>query len=255
MGSMEVITPFRTPGRASVVPLLPGTVVGTLLIVSGITLAYLVFATPLLGTLVPTGQLSIGEMATGMTVWALALVAPAGFLLAGANRLARIIATVRGRRPRRSLILRGLDTLPPTVTVASGLHLPDGRPLSDLVLGSFGAAIIRELPSARVTRIRDGRWEARSSHGWVSLENPLERATRDAERVRHWLTQDDADHVVKVYAAVVSPEPTVARTATCAVLKPDQLGAWITALPPQRSLTDGRLQRIIETVRGASGRG
>lgn len=252
---MEVITPFRSPRRRSVVPLLPGTVLGTLLIVSGVGLAYLVLATPLLGTLVPSGRLSIGEMATGMTVWALALVAPAGFLLAGANRLARIIATVRGRRPRHSLLLRGLDTLPTNVTVASGLHLPDGRPLSDLVIGSFGAAIIRELPPIGVTRIRDGRWEARSSHGWISLENPLERATRDAERVRHWLTQDDADHVIKVYAAVVSPEPAVARTTTCAVLTPEQLGAWITALPPQRSLTEGRLQRIIETVRGASGRG
>lgn len=251
---MEVITPFRSPRRTSIVPLLPGTVLGTLSVVSGLTLAYLVFATPLLGTIVPSGHLSVGQMATGMTVWTLALVAPAGFLLVGANRLARIIATIRGRRSRHSLVLRGLDTLPPSVTVASGLHLPDGRPLSDLVIGSFGAAIIRELPPTGVTRIRDGRWEARNTHGWISLENPLERATRDAERVRHWLTQDDADHVIKIYAAVVSPAPTVARTATCAVLTPDQLGAWITALPPQRSLTESRLQRIIETVRGASGR-
>jgi hypothetical protein len=58
---------------------------------------------------------------------------------------------------------------------------------------------------------------------------------------------------VKVYAAVVGPEPTVARSANCAVLTPDQLASWITALPAQRSLTPGRQERLLDMVRAAAG--
>ncbi len=83
------------------------------------------------------------------------------------------------------------------------------------------------------------------------MENPLERATRDAERVRRWLTEDD-DYLVKVYSAVVGPDPAIARTAACAVLTPDQLAAWIAALPAQRGLTPGRRSRVLDLVRAAA---
>ncbi len=170
-------------------------------------------------------------MAIGMALWAAALVAPAGFILIGITRLARNLDSVRDRGPRRSTALRALADLPADIVVASGLALPDGRGVSELVIGPFGAAVVRELPPAAVTRIRNGQWELRTSKRWVPLENPLERASRDAERVRRWLGHDDADFVVKVYAAVVGPAPTVERTAGCAVLSPDQLGRWIGALP------------------------
>ena len=92
--------------------------------------------------------------------------------------------------------------------------------MSELVIGPFGAAVIRELPPAAVTRVRGDNWQVRDGReGWIALENPLERATRDAERVRHWLTEDD-DFLVKVYSAVVGPDPTIARTPDCAVLTP-----------------------------------
>ena len=57
---------------------------------------------------------------------------------------------------------------------------------------------------------------------------------------------------MKVYAAVVGPQPTVARATDCAVLTPDQLAAWVAGLPPQRSLTDGRRERVLEYVRAAA---
>jgi hypothetical protein len=168
------------------------------------------------------------------------------------NRLVRILSTVRGRIPRRSAALRALGSLPSEITVASGLTLPDGRPVSDLVLGPFGAAVVRELPPAAVTRIRDGHWEARGARRWIALENPLDRATRDAERVRRWFGHDDADFVVKVYAVAVGSQPGIERTANCAVMTPERLGDWITALPPQRSLTEGRRQRMLDIVRDAA---
>ena len=251
-GHMEVIHASQAARRPSIAPLLGGTVIGTVLIVTGIVLAYVALATPVLRSVLPQGRLDAGQMATGAAVWAIALVAPAGLVLVGTNRLVRILASVRGRIPRRSATIRALDGVADDVIVATGITLPDGRGVSELVIGPFGAAVVRELPPAAVTRIREGHWELRTRRAWIAIENPLDRAARDAERVRRWLGHDDADFVVKVYAAVVGPEPTVPRTTDCAVLDQDQLVSWIDALPPQRSLTEGRRQQVAETVRGAA---
>lgn len=231
--------------------MLSGTLFGTLFIASGLALAYVAFATPFLDLAIPSGRPDAVQTALGIAIWAVALVAPAGFVLAGANRLARNLATIRGRAPRRSTTLKALDSLPGEITVASGLILSDGRGVSELVIGPFGAAVVRELPPSAVTRIQGDNWQVRGSRGWLAIENPLDRATRDAERIRRWLTEDD-DFLVKVYAAVIGPDPTVDRTSSCAVLTPDQLAAWIAALPAQRSLTPGRLSRVLDLVRAAA---
>lgn len=241
-----------SPRRPAILPLVGGAVVGLILILGGLGLAYAALATPLLSSVLPAGRPEAGHLAIGMLIWAIALVAPAAFLLVGASRMARTVAALRGRGGRQSLVRRGLSALAPDVVVFDRLALPDERPVSDLVLGPFGAAVIRELPPATVTRVRDGRWEARSTHGWVSLENPLERASRDAERVRRWLGHGDADFVVKVYAAVVAPVPTVERIPSCAVLTPDQLAGWIQALPAQRSLTEPRRERMLAMARSVA---
>lgn len=249
---MEVIQPAHLTRRPSLGPLLGGTVLATFSIVFGIVLAYVAIATPVLRSVMPEGRLNAGQVATGIIVWAIALVAPTAFVLIGANRLVRILAATRGRAPRRSTTLRALDALSDDVTVATGIAMPDGRPISELIIGSFGAAVVRELPPAAVTRVREGRWELRTRRGWIVIENPLDRAARDAERVRRWLAHDDADFIVKVYAAVVGSQPTVPRATDCAVLTPDQLAPWISGLPPQRSLTEGRRERVLEYVRAAA---
>jgi hypothetical protein len=251
---MEVITPPPPVERRSFALLLAPTVVGTLMVVGGLILAFLAFMTPIVGALMPQGRPDATTMAIGIAIWAVALVAPAAFLFAGTTRLARILATVRRRVPTRTGALRALGDLPQDVVVASGLVLADGRGVSDVVLGPFGAAVIRELPPAGVTRIQEGHWQLRTRRGWISLENPLDRAVRDGDRVRRWLAHDDADFVVKVYTAVVGPEADIARTPACAVLTPDQLGPWIAALPPQRSLTEGRRERMVEMARVAADR-
>jgi hypothetical protein len=252
MGVMELITPRPMAARSSVPLVLVGTVFGTLLIVSGIAIAYLVFATPLMAAAMPTGRPDAGEMAIGMATWAIAFVAPGTLVLAGTARLVWILAAVKGKRPTHSNVLRGLDSLPDDVFVASALTLPDGRGVSNIVMGRFGIAIVRELPPTGITRVREGTWELRTARDWISIENPLDRATRDAERVRRWMADDDTDFIVKVYAAVVGPDPQMARTPNCAVLTPDLLAVWVNGLPPQRSLTEGRRHRIVETARNAS---
>jgi len=250
---MEVIQPARAIPKPSMAPLLAATAIATILIVAGIVMAFVVLATPALTTILPTGRLNIGQMATGMLVWALALVGPAAFVLLGANRLLRILTTLKVRNPPRTPLLRALDGLPDGMVVAHGLTLADGRGVSELVLGPFGAAVLRELPPAAMTRIREGQWELRTPRGWIQLENPLDRAARDAERVRRWLGHDDADFVVKVYAAVVGTNRNLTRTTDCAVISPDEAVAWISALPPQRSLTEGRRGQVLDMVREAIG--
>lgn len=249
---MEVISPPHGRQRPAIAPLVGGTIIATLLVVGGVVLGYVALATPILSAVLPGGRPDVTQTVTGMVVWAIALVAPGAFVLIGATRLARNLASVKRHVPRRSPVMRAISDLPADSILASGISLPDGRGVGELVVGAFGAAVIRELPPAPVTRIREGHWEVRGSRGWIPLENPLERAVRDAERVRRWLAHDDADFIVKTYAAVVGPAPTVARTTACAVLTPDQVGAWIAGLPPQRTLTPGRRELLAELVREAA---
>lgn len=249
---MQQITSSRSRERSRLLPLVGGTLVGAILVMGGLSLAYLAFATPLLRMLLPGIGASGGQVAAAMLMLTAVLVIPGVSVLVGTNRLVRMVASVRHHAHWRSPVRQAIKSLPEGVTMASGLTLPDGRGVSDLVLGPFGAAIVRELPPAGATRIREGRWEARTQRGWVSLESPLDRAVRDAERVRRWLGDGDADFVVKVYSAVIGLDPTVSRTTACAVLTPDQLGPWIAALPAQRSLTPARRERILETVRAAA---
>ena len=120
--------------------------------------------------------------------------------------------------------------------MATGLRLPDGsRIVPELVVGPFGAAVIEELPPAGAVMSRGVRsWEVRVGNGQVrTIENPLERATRDSRAgplVAVAATTND--HVIKVYAAVVGNDPRVERSGTCAVLAPDQVAEWLTSLPP-----------------------
>ena len=76
------------------------------------------------------------------------------------------------------------------------------------------------------------------------MDNPLDEANRDAERVRRWCTVADLDFVVRVYAALIVGDSSIPRSVTCAVVTPDQLPAWIGALPSQRSLTPARRLRL-----------
>ena len=91
----------------------------------------------------------------------------------------------------------------------------------------------------------------RTGDGWVPTEHPLDRVARDAERVRHWLTHGDLDYVVRVYAALVTPDATIARTPLCAVISDDQIPDWLAALPRQRSFSAARRSHLLIRIREA----
>jgi hypothetical protein len=247
--AMQLIQPSRAvrPTRG---PLLLGTVVGGTLLAGGLVLAWLAFATPLVRGLTPSVvRPTIEQMAQGGLIWGLSLVAPPCFAIVGVLRLWQV-AGVLLRKPEAGPLAKAAPFLPDDYVVAPSLDLPDGRRIRNVVVGPFGLAIIGEAPPRGTTRRHGNAWEVRRPDGrWIPLEHPVERTTRDAERLRRWIGAAERDFLVKVYAAFVTDDPTLTRTPACAVIGPRQVAEWLTGLPPQRSLYDSRREDLIDRVR------
>jgi hypothetical protein len=253
--AMQVIASERQAaglaGRADIVRALA---VGSILILGASVLAYLVFATEFLGRFMPSGRTSAGQLMTGALAWTFALTAPAGFGLVGLARVGGAVDRMAKRRRRPTPVVRVAHAIADDHAVATRVRLPDGsRVVPELVIGPFGTAVIEELPPAGAVISRGPRsWEVRLADGKVHMiDHPLERAARDAERIRTWFADDESDHVVKVYTAVVGTDSSVTRTPQCAYITPEQVGPWLASLPPQRSFDADRRNRIIRMVRAA----
>jgi hypothetical protein len=248
---MQVLPSRRAAGpRVSVPSIVFGGLFGAGLIGVGLWLGYLALSTSIVQRLMEAPRPGPAQVALGVIAWAVALTAPACFVIVGSVRLLRAVEPLS--RPRRRSVSSLSGTLSDQYVAATRVHLPDGRVIPELVIGPHGVAIFEELPPPSVSRHTGGRWEVRFTDGrWVPLENPLDRAARDADRVRRWLATDDRDFVVKVYAAAIATDRSVMRSPTCAVITRDEVPAFLAALPAQRSLTPSRLDRIVEHVHSA----
>ena len=246
---MQLIQPTQAlrPARG---PLVLNTLVGGLLLVGGLGLAWLSFATPIIRGLAPAVvRPTPDQMILGGIVWGLSLVAPPAFAIVGAICLI-VVAGDLLRKPNVGRVAEQLRSVGDEYIVAPTVRLPDGRTIRNVVMGPFGVAVIGETPSPRNTRRQGMAWEMRRVDGrWVPLENPLDHAARDAERIRHWIATEDRDFLVKVYAALVTPDRTIARTPTCASIAADQIPGWLASLPPQRSLNADRRDDVVEMIR------
>lgn len=252
---MQVITIDEGRGRFSVGSgVVRAMVVGTVLIASSGLLAWLAFGTGVLERFTPSGRASTGQFVIGVVAWTFALIAPAAFGIIGMVRVGTAVERIAGGRTRLTPAYRLRAGLPDDHAIATRVRLPDGsRVIPELVIGPFGAAVIEELPPAAAVVSRGPRsWDVRLADGRVQMiDHPLERATRDAERVRAWFSGAEEEHVVKVYAAVVGADPNVERSPTCAYISADQVGPWLASLPPQRSFDTDRRDRVIRLVRSA----
>jgi hypothetical protein len=252
---MQVITPARPlAGRPSRLSVLISLALGATFVSAAAAMVVAVFGLGFLERFVPTGHASTFQLVSGAIAWTVALTAPAAFALVGVIRLSTAYERARARRPRITPAVRLARAIGDDHVVATSVRIPDGnRAVPELVIGPFGAAVIEELPPAPAVMSHGVRsWEVRAGSGRVqTIENPLERASRDAERVRAWLTTDEIDHVIKVYAAVVGTDPRVERSQSCAVIAPEQVAGWLTSLPPQASLDAGRRERIVKTIRAS----
>jgi len=246
---MQLITPPRPDRRVG--SLVVGTFLGGCLVAAGMSLAFMTLETSFVASLLPASRTSTSQAVMAFLVWVLAVVAGGSLLVAGTGRLAVIVAIVRGRPQRRSPVVAALGSLPPDVVVATDVMPTAGRPIPELVIGPFGVAVIHELGRPDVIRQIGTSWERKTREGWVPTEHPLDGAERDAERVRHWLTHGDLDFVVRVHAALITPDASMMRSPLCAVITEAQIPAWLAALPSQRTLTDGRRQQLVARVRAA----
>src|SRR5262245_34804565 len=197
---MQFIQPSHAmrPARG---PMLMGTVVGGVLLAGGIVLGWLAFATPFVRVLTPSVlRPSIEEMAIGGLIWGLSLVAPPCFAIVGLIRLTQV-GTAILRKPASGPVAKAAGALSDDYMVAPSLELPDGRRIRNVVIGPFGLAVIGEAPPSTVTRRHGTAWEVRRADGrLVPLEHPVERTSRDAERLRRWISAEERDFLVKVYA-------------------------------------------------------
>ena len=239
---MQSTTPLRP--RRQLGSLVGGTFIGAGLVAAGLGLAFMVVDTPLVARLVPASPTGSPGMAIAVMIWTLAIIAGAGLAIAGTTRLTAIVAAVRPGSRHRSPMVRALATLPDDVIVETEVVLHDGRPIPELVIGPFGVAVVHELGGHHVLRRIGQSWETRTKDGWVATEHPLDRVERDAERVRHWLSQCDLGFVVRVHAALVTVDASMLRSPLCAVITEDQIPDWIAALPSQRSLSIGRREQL-----------
>ena len=252
---MQVLTSSHLrAGRPSRFAIATAGGMGLALVVAAAGLLYLVFVANFLDRFMPTGRPTTFELVSGALAWTFALTAPAGFGLVGVARLATAFDRWRARRPRVTPAVRLRRAIGDDHIVATGVRLPDGsRIVPEIVVGPFGAAVIEELPPVGAVMSRGVRsWEVRVGNGFIrTIENPLERATTDAERIRSWLSPEDSDMVLKVYAAVVGTDSKVERSPSCALIAPTQVAEWLSSLPPQKTLDKGRTDRIVREIRAA----
>ena len=243
---MQIIGAAPTP-TSRLPSFIVGAAAGAVLVVSGLTIEFATLVTPYVDT-IADGRLGGPSALGGVLVRWLAVALGAVFLGVGAARLAELLSDLPARAAPRAVAGAAVSGDEPVM--ALNVDVGDGRPIPKLVVGRFGAAVIRDLPPATSARHAGAYWEGRSGQGWIRIESPLDRASRDAERVRRWLAEDDRDYLVRVYAAVISEDPTIARTPACAVISDAQLEPWLRSLPVQRSLSQARRNQLVARLVG-----
>lgn len=249
---MQVIAASNLVSRADRLAVVRSGIASVLLVLAGFALALLCVGTPLVSTFIPSGRPTAAQAAAGVVIWGFAIAVPAVLTILGFARIASTLDAAQGMRTR-TVTPRLARALGPDHLAATDMILPGGRWIHELVLGPFGIVVLGDVPPASLSRHVGTTWEIRGDRGrWIPIEAPLDRATRDAERVRGWLATDDRDFLVRVYAAIVTEDPRLERSPSCAVVTPRDLAAWLEALPTQRGLTTERRERLVDLIRSVA---
>jgi hypothetical protein len=225
-------------------------VIGAVLVGVGLAAGYIALSTPLVAAVSRLGEGRIGSVGGALT-WALAFLIPGSLVVAGAVRLVAALELQVALRPARQRPVASLaKELPDDYTVAEGVRLPDRRVVPEVVVGPAGVLVVEELPPPTASRHRGPYWEVRLAIGrWIPIENPVDRAARDAARLKNWLRSQEEDLSPRMYAAVVADGHDVERTNEVAVLTRDQIPGFLAAMPPIHHMTPERRARIANLLR------
>jgi uncharacterized membrane protein len=239
-------------GLGSRLSVVTGLIIGLLLVTAAAATAYLALVSPMSQQFTPDPHSGPVRLVTAAMGWTLLIAAPAMAAIAGVVWLAGAVERATSLRSKPGSLAGLSQVLGADYAAATGVRLADGRMVSEIIVGPHGIAVFEPLPPRNVTRVVQGRWELLVGKDvWVPLENPIERALRSADRLRHWIGENDRGFVIRVYAAVISPDGALARTANCAVVTRDQVHAYLDSLPLQRGFSPDRRARIVEDLRTA----
>ncbi|HET7677734.1 MAG TPA: hypothetical protein VFK38_07755 [Candidatus Limnocylindrales bacterium] len=250
---MKVIAaPRRRGGAGAALRTLLAAATGLVLLSAGLAAGYLLLSTSFVGEMSRLGQGRVAGPVVGALVWGLAFLVPGLLLVAGVARLATALDhALGGRGPRRPVAAMARQ-LPDDLAVAESVRLPDGRVVPEVVVGPMGVLVVEALPPLRAVRVRGRSWEVRLKGGrWLPIENPLDRAARDADRLRSWLSSEVETFSSRVQAAVLADGHDLARTPEVAVITREQLAGFLAGLAPSRQMTPEQQARVIELLRGA----
>ncbi len=171
----------RRPG--SRLGIATGLAIGILLLALGVALGYLAVATPFAERFIPEGRAGTLSTIGSALGWTLLLVAPALAGIAGIAWLAGVAERAAAFRARPHPVVGLSRVLGEEFAAATGLRLPDGRIVSEVIVGPHGIAVFEPLPPLALIRVHAGAWELRIGRDrWVPLENPLDRTVRSADR-------------------------------------------------------------------------
>jgi hypothetical protein len=233
--------------RLPILPAVGALALGVLLVGAGVAAAWTVLSSSVLTDVSNLGRGQVVRPAVGTIAFALAFLVPAILVVFGLARLAGVIERASPRRRRRGPAAAFGRRLPDEFAVVASLRTPDGRRVPEVVVGPNGLVIVEPLPPLRAARIRGHSWEVRLSSGrWMPIENPLDRASRDAERVRRWLGSEWESWSPRVYAVVVADGHAVQRLPDVAVVTRAELGAFLLSMPASRSMTPDRRAAVLE---------
>jgi hypothetical protein len=227
------------------------TIVGAVVLLgAGVAVGWVAVTSSFVTDVSQLGRDRVARPIIGTITFALAFLVPGFMVIFGVSRLVDAIDRGGGRKRRPVAALAG--RLTDEYVVAQAVRLPDGPMLPEVVVGPHGMVVVESLPPARVMRTHGRTWEVRLTNGkWMAIENPLDRAARDAERLRHWVANQDESFSPRVYAAVVADGHELARTPEVAVVEREQLPTYLTGLPAARQMTPDRRMAIVDMLRAA----
>ena len=253
IADVKVIAAASPRPRARTPSLGRAVVGGSLLVAFGLGVVAVLIASGVMESVSRVGDSRVTQQLFGTATWGLAFLIPGLFIVLGLARIVRAVEA-RPRPPRDRPATSQRSHISDEFLVAQAVRLPDGRIIPEVVVGPHGLTVVEEAPPPHASREASHHWEVRDRTGrWTAVEHPLDRAARDVERLRRWLSNSMEDYTPRFTAVCISDDDRLRRTSEVAVIRRDQLAEFLHAQPALRQMTADRRDRIAGLLRDVVG--